>query len=200
MSAIVPYRTLRPYLSTFDILNCRHKDLFWRLIGHTATIYADKNTNTVFVYESTQMKHAADSGVQLRPMSSWLRAYPGEVFVRKVYISDSDMAREALAKAQQHIKQYRGTPYPALNTRQGRLFLLRSAWDSRIFRTASTNEDTDRWFFCTMLVVHLLRFCGLVKPEVNPAELEPDDMRPGGKFERDCLFDGIWVGDEVRLK
>jgi len=206
---ITDYRTLRDEINSFAILNCEHKRLFWRMIGHTAMVYRDPATGVIYVYESTQMSYSGVSGVQLHLLGEWLDHYPGKVFIRPLKFAGDAKSWtyqcEAMDRLQDHIWRYRGTSYPDLKTRQGRWFLIKAAWDSGLFKKASTNTDTDAAMFCTHLVAHAYRACRLIDTEetgwidYNPAEFEPDDMRNGSIFERlirpECVLQ-----PEIRIK
>ncbi len=196
------YAAMRPYLNSFDIINCEHKRLFYRLIGHTAVIYKDITTGVVYCYESTTLnKFSGLSGVQLTPMRVWLQYYPGKVFVRRVIVSDEDGYFEAQVDAQgtieQHIKKYRGTPYPDLSDRRQRNFVINAALDLPF--DIGKNPDRDDIMFCTHLVADLWRYRGYYTGWDPPSEYEPDDMRPRGEFEKHFV-DGLTLGQEVRLK
>jgi hypothetical protein len=189
------YEQIRPQLRSFDIINCRThwnifkpSTIFWDLIGHTAVIFRDENTDVLYVYESTQRKNKwGKNGVQLHLMSEWIKACPCRVFVRKSHIKFEISARERFI---QHIKTYRGTPYPDLSTRQGRWMLIKSAWDSWLFKNASKNKPTEDSMFCTHLVAHLYEYCRLTSNgKYIASEFEPDDTRPGGKFEEWLIWE-----------
>lgn len=205
------YKDIRESLGTFDILNCIYGTLWWNplhwfmaAIGHTAMVYVCKETGQVMVYESTQMGRSdGKSGVQLRPMKEWLDSYPGKVYLRRVsfgpvsYAVPWDNAKEL---CQAHIKKYRGTKYPNLKTWWGRWFLANAAIDLP-WKNKLENPDIDTVFFCTHLFFHVLRWCGILKDTVNPAEAEPDDTRQGGDaYLTAYLSEGITVGPEIRIK
>ena len=193
------YTAIRSSLNTFDIINCEHKDLFWRLIGHTAMVYRDAATGQVSVYESTSLnKFSGISGVQLTPMRIWLGHYPGKVFVRRLIIDNalnSEYNRQLRAEA--HIKKYRGVPYPDIKDPEQRRFLINSVIDLPL--GIGLNPDRHDIFFCTHLVVDVWQDGGLYTGDWPPSEWQPDDMRDGGKFE--CrLAEGLKLGKEIRIK
>lgn len=202
MGQVTDYREIRDEIDSFAILNCEHKRLFWRLIGHTAKIYKDPLTGSLWVYESTQMSYSGVSGVQIHPLGEWLAHYPGRVFLRHVKSKcpelDEVFWETAKSRFSQHIQRYRGTSYPKLDTRNGRWFLIKAAWDSDVLKNASTNPDIDSVMFCTMLATHVDRFCFL-SSGFNPAEMEPDDTRPGGKYEQ-FLNPIVEISREIRIK
>lgn len=199
------YRRIRPQLQTFDILNCLHERWYWRAIGHTAMVYVCPLTGQVFVYESTQMGQFGVKGVQLTPMGLWLPKYPGTVKLRKCYIDDSLLCREeAEDKCGFHIFEHRGTSYPDMKQRKWRWFVINSLIDLPGF----TNPDTMEMIFCTHLVADDYRYCGLAdNNSINPAEQEPDNMRPPGtvltganKFSQ-YLTKGVTLADyEITLE
>ena len=194
------YACVRSSLNSFDIINTEHKDWFWRWIGHTAVAYKDFHTGVIYVYESTTLnKFTGVSGVQLTPMRVWLRNYPGKVLVRRVILnSDFEPAGiDSRGTASQHIKKYRGTPYPDLKDIKQKMFVANAAIDLPF--GIGENPDRSDIFFCTHLVADFWRWRGYYIGEEPPSEFEPDDMRPGGKFER-MLVKGVELGDEVRLK
>ncbi len=193
------YAILRSVLETFDIINCEHKDWWWRLIGHTAMVYRDNATGQIFVYESTSLnKFTGISGVQLTPMRIWLKYYPGKVFVRRVLFEEPKYFRfTAHIKLQGHIEKYRGTPYPDMNDPEQRQFVINAALD--LPAGIGLNPDRHDIMFCTQLVVDAWQEAGLYKGDWPPSEWQPDDMRQGGRFER-RLVKGVSLGKELRLK
>jgi len=174
-------------------------------IGHTATVYRCHETGQVMVYESTQMgRKDTLSGVQLRPMREWLANYPGRVYLRYVAFESGVARRIAEDMCQRHIKKYRGVAYPDLKQWRWRWFLANAAIDipgmSKL-KKALENPDIDEVMFCTMLVMHLFRYCGLVNYNfVNPAEWEPDDTRDYGKIRNAVLTRGMQVLPEIQIK
>ena len=193
---ILSYAEARELATSFSILNCQAKRWPFRWIGHTAMIYRERMTDTVWVYESTQTGDA--DGVRLVLFSQWLRDYPGKVWLRRCQINNGATKRRAQAALRRHIKGYRGTPYPNLKKAKGVMFLIRAAWDSILFKKASTNTDTDGYFFCTHLVAHTFRWVPMVKFGYVAAEFEPDDMRDGS-FD-DWLWAVVDLEPEVRIK
>jgi len=203
---ILSYSQARELAASFSILNCKAKRWPFRWIGHTAMIYRDEETGSVWVYESTLDDHA--NGVRLKLFSDWLRDYPGQVWLRRCVIGDGKLKRRSKAALRHHIKLHRGTPYPDLKKRAGRWYLIKAKWDSWIFRKASTNKDTSAWFFCTHLVANVFRWASLVVEEkmvvgsavfyYAPSEFAPDDMRDGS-FD-DWLWTGVKLEPEVRIK
>ena len=208
---IKKYKDIRNSLQTFDILNCVYGTQWWNpfhwlmaAIGHTAMVYRCRETGQIMVYESTQTaRKDKRKGVQLRPMKEWLENYPGKVYLRHVYISvdiascDSRIGAELLCKT--HIRKYRGTEYPDLNTWKGRFFLANAAID--FDGVIEDNEDVDFWMFCTMLLFDVFRWSGLMCKDVIPSEAEPDDTRYGKDgYMQLHLCGGVTVGEEVRIK
>ena len=195
----MPYDKIRPVLGTFDVLNCEHRNWFWRLIGHTAGIYRDPLTGMLYCYESTQMKYAGSSGVRLVPLKQWIFEYPGDVMVKRCIYRDIPSALNQIdceASAQVHIKTHRGKPYPDLKTRAGKWFVANAAIDLP-FDNPWQNKERDDIFFCTHLYTHQLRFCGIADG-FNAAEQEPDDTRDGGRFWQ-YLDDAVEYTEEVRI-
>ena len=207
--AIKLYPENRERLDTFTIINCEHKDLFWRLIGHTAILYKYKATGQLMVFESTTLnKYTGNSGVQLTPFGLWLAHYPGKVYARTPEFQDSrgdgkdyDYRRIQLAEA--FIKTHLGTSYPDLKTWSGKMKLILSALDFRLFGVdLLTYKGDDKGIFCTELVIMLLQYCGIVTQMMSSYaayEYEPDDTRGNKeKFEDELLR--CRYGKEVRLK
>lgn len=208
---IVPYDDIRGTLQTFDVLNCVYGTKWWNpihwfmgYIGHTATVFRCKETGQVMIYESTQMGRDDNTkGVQLRPMREWLASYPGRVYLRHVKF-DSDVSRSISEDmCLIHIKKYRGTEYPDLKKWRWRWFLANAKvdlpWTSNL-QKALENPDIDEVMFCTMLVMHLFRYCLIVHPDrVNPAEWEPDDTRDSILLAA-AMVRGMKVMPEIRLK
>ena len=195
--AITPLREIEPRMDTFWIVNCEHRRWYWRWIGHTAVLV--RIDGMLYVYESTQM--GKTKGVQITEFREWLARYPGVVKVTPVTIINDMIRTEALKSAKEHVDKNLGKPYTDPKKRQGRWVLIRSAWDSRWFKKASTNIDTEKWFFCTMLVMNFLRFCRLVSRLINCAEWQPDDTRdaPRGRLNT-VLCSYVRVEKEIRIK
>ena len=193
---ILSYSQARELAASFSILNCQAKRWPFRWIGHTAMIYRERMTDTVWVYESTQTGDA--NGVRLVLFSDWLRDYPGKVWLRRCHIRTGALKRRSKVGIRGHIRAFRRTPYPNLKSGKGILFLIRAAWDSCLFKKASTNPNTDAFFFCTHLVAHVFRWVGLVENDYIAAEFEPDDMRDGS-FD-DWLCTVVDLESEVRIK
>lgn len=189
-------------IDTFWIINCEHKKWFWRLIGHTAVIWKNPDTGILYVYESTQMGKSGIKGVQITLFYEWLKKYPGKVKIKPVTITNPMIRTEALKSAAEHVKKHLGKPYTDPKKRKGFLMLLKSVWDSGIFQKISTNIDTEIWFFCTMLVLNLFRFCKLVNSDINPTEWEPDDTRdePRGKLKSVTKNKYVIIGKEIWIE
>ena len=194
---VLSYFKARGRATSFSILNCKAKRWPFRWIGHTAMIYRDEETGSVWVYESTQTGNA--EGVRLVLFSDWLRDYPGQVWLRRCVFGNQAAAQIAGRQLQRHIRFFRGMPYPNLKKAKGIMFLIRAAWDSCLFKKASTNTATDTgYFFCSQLVAHAYNWAKLVIAGYIPAEFEPDDMRDGSFDEWLCT--GVDLEPEVRIK
>jgi len=200
---IIPYPKIRQDLSTFTIINCEHKRLFWRLIGHTAVVYYCHETNQLMVLESHR-----GVGVTLTPMGKWVSEYPGKVFVRiptfdfltvghPTYITDFD--EKIQIKAEEFIKKYLGSSYPNLQTWSGKMKLVLAALDLKICRKdLFTYSGDDVGIFCTMLVIMLLQYCGLVSMGTDAEEWEPDDTRKD--FTLRQVLTNCKYGNEIQIK
>ena len=222
-SIITPYEKVRGSLKTFDILNCVYgtqpwNPLHWILgaIGHTAMVYRVKETGQLMVYESTQTGRADGlTGVQLRPLKEWLENYPGKVYLRRVTIEGNIFdpggtatVNDAERACALHIKQHRGTEYPDLKKIKWLWFLANAVVDIPKwvpFKKYFENVPTTVKMFCTHLVGHCFKYCGLVTGPLNAAELQPDDMRPAGQIRYPNNFANyvaayVKLGAEIRLK
>lgn len=201
---VIDYKEFRQYLQTFDCLICEQHDLFWRLIGHTAGVVKNPN-GQLMVFESTSIsKVSGISGVQLNPMGLWLDKYPGKVYVRQM-IHDINInwgrrrRNESLKKSDKFIEEYRGTSYPDTKSAKGLWYLIKSAWDSKILKKASTNVQDDSMIFCTDLYYRWLLACGKVIKGTVSSEREPDDVYPGEKIDKDLVV-GVTLGKMIRIK
>ena len=168
---ITPYPEIRASLNTLDLIVCEQKKLPWRWIGHTACVYRNE-VGQLMVLESTSRSYSGRNGVQLSPMGKWVAEYPGHVGVRRMTFFDGI----SNYWIERFIYKHLGTSYPDLKTAKGLLYLIRAAWDSDIFKKASTNVDNDDWIFCTDLYLRLLKAVGLVDDWATTSEWEPDDM------------------------
>ena len=195
------YAAVRHSLNTYDVINCEHKNWFWRMIGHTAVVYCDALTGQLSVYESTSLnKWSGISGVQLTPMRVWLLHYPGKVFVRRVGldINHRGSARYWLGvNAEEHIEKYRGVPYPDRKDPKQLQYLANLVIDLPF--DMFENEDRHDIIACTPLVVDFWQDGGLYVGDEPPSEAQPDDTREGGRFENQ-LAEGVSLGKEIRLK
>lgn len=209
MSEIIKYRDIRSRLHSFDYLNCVDRitldprTWFWHLIGHTARVYIDERTSVVYVYESTTLNKAGGSGAQLHLMSDWIAARQhSHVMLRPVRFDESAALLYIRAKYAfaEHIRQYRGTPYPDLSQWRWRWHMANAAIDLPGDQPRLENVDQDTMMHCTQLSFDLDRYCGLIEKPVNPAESEPDNCRPGRQdWLEDLLVDGVTVGDEIEI-
>lgn len=215
---IVPYPKIRNRLCTFTIINTEHRNILYRLIGHTAVVYKCQETGQLMVFESTTINKATGrSGVQLTPMGFWLHHYPGKVFVRIPEFSYPDVKNkiderienlDRYALANTFIQKHLGSSYPDLKTWTGKMKLFLAALDLKIFgKDIFTYRGDDKGIFCTMLVVMFLQYCGLLgclnlsqKQRVIPAhEYEPDDTRgSAGMFDKYLI--SCKYGKEICIK
>ena len=194
------YAAVRHSLDTFDIINCEHKDWFWRMIGHTAVVYRDASTGMLFVYESTSLnKWSGISGVQLTPMRVWLRYYPGKVFLAPVKFEEDSATHYFVrqVKAQEHIEKFRDVPYPDRRNPRHLQYLINLVIDLPF--GICENKDRHDIMACTPLVADFFEDGGLYVGDEPPSESQPDDTRPGGKFEK-MLAEGVSLGKEIELK
>lgn len=201
--ATVPYMIVRDKLPTFTIINCVQDNWFWERIGHTAILYKDTITGQLQVFESTTLnKFTGQSGVQMTPFGTWLAYYPGKVYARVPRFSDSsptaNYKRQGMAA--DFIRKYLGTSYPDLSTRTGRFKLYLSALDFKLFGVDwLTYKGKDNGIFCTMLVVMMLKACGLMDDYQESYEYEPDDTR-GGNISFDTSLEFMIYDAEIQLK
>lgn len=195
---IVKYSDIAPSLQTGDILTCEQHDWFWRLIGHTATIYRDSLTNMLSCFESTSISRVSGiKGVQLNPLGLWLDKYPGKVRVRQC---QKLAGFEPKGKPEDFIQKYRGSSYPNTKTRAGRWKLILAAIDVEIFgHNIAAYHGKDKGIFCTELVVMFLRHLGIMQEKGLPAwEYEPDDFTK--RFINDQMCPLIVYGEQIRIK
>jgi hypothetical protein len=195
MKKIIPYSEYRKIARTFDLLNFEHKDWLWRMIGHTAMVVADKSRDMLHCWESTSRGMGGQSGVQINPLRARLEQYGGRVNVRQIIYPRICPMLPHMA-LNEVIKRERGKPYPNLKSTAGRIYLANAEIDCG--GKLTENIENPAWRFCTDLFVATYRDCGLTIPGINSAEYEPDDMRPGGKFER-CLAAGVQLGKEFEI-
>jgi hypothetical protein len=125
-------------------------------------------------------------------MSDWLKKrtrthvyYRAPVFVNKL----EEEPCNTLFK--QHIKKFRGLPYPDLKQWKWRWHMVNAALDLGIKELE--NKDQEEMMHCTQLAVHLDRYCGLVSKDVNPAEWEPDNCRNRSRIDKELAKVGKMV-------
>jgi hypothetical protein len=163
-----------------------------RFIGHTAGVYVNSTGQRMVLESTTVSRLSGEKGVQLNPMGKWVAAYPGHVGIRQRTFVKPECNKFAAfgrqGRTDQFIRRYRGTSYPDMKKRAGRLYLIRAAWDSIFFHKTATNVETDIWIFCTDLIGRWYRWMGMIPTEENCAELEPDDMFPGKYFDTILKF------------
>ena len=196
---ITPYLEIRDRITTFTIINCEHRNILWRMIGHTAVVYKCQDTGQLMVLESVR-----GIGVRLMPMGKWVAEYDGSLFIRipKYYAHMSlgpNGIQSAKDKAPEFIMNHLGSSYPNLKTRTGRMKLYLAALDLKMFgRDWLRYEGIDAGIFCTMLVVMFFQFCGLMEDTAYANEFEPDDTRDGAKinlYARTVIWDA-----EIQIK
>lgn len=191
---ITPYNEIRDKLCTLTIINCEHKNLFWRLVGHTAGIYVCQETGQVMCFESTT-RDGGTGGVKLTPFGLWLYNYPGRVYVRIPKFK----VNKQTCNAGVFIAGLLGTSYPDITTWSGRMKLALSSLDLNIFgKDIFTYKGKDRGVFCTHLIALWYQYMGYMDLTIPAYEFEPDDTRKGGKAEK-RLIDCTW-SDEIRIK
>jgi len=153
---------------------------FWRWrSSHTAGIVRwpvlapPWDNQRVLVYESTTLNPKPDaitgrpiSGVQLHPMSEWLRDYPGSVALRRLHVARTP---QMLCAVQRHVQRNHGVHYE-----QNPIEILYSALDFRLMRWADNRPDTSS-MFCSELWGDLYNDMGLWNTLLAPNELTPRD-------------------------
>jgi hypothetical protein len=158
------------------------------------------------IFESTTLnKFSMQSGVQLHAFGGWLNRCPGKVFARiPTFYNHADGIDHNFRRrrlAEEFIRMYLGSSYPDLKTLAGKLKLVFSALDFKIFGVDIFEyKGNDDGIFCTMLVIKMLQYCEIFYDQMNPAEFKPDDLRGNNQaFEGNvCLFTDY--ADEIRLK
>jgi len=194
------YDEIRDRIDTFTIINCEHRNWFWKLIGHTAVVWKCPATGQLFVLESTQMGKSGISGVQLTPMGKWVSEYPGKVKIRilKYAKNNIDDYFNKRQRAAEFIKKYLGTSYPDIKSWEGKKKLILSALDLKIDgKDILTYKGDDKGVFCTMLVIMFYQQCGLIPTDYQAKEFDPDDTRNGGLAEK-VLIDCEW-SEEIEI-
>ncbi len=201
--AKVKYSRFRDQLKTFDVLCCIPPGIFMGWIEHTAMVYCCKETGQIMVYRSTTQTYAGKNGVTLTPIAEFVRNYTragGRIYHRSCYISRPVNRGRAQQLCSNHIKQYRGKPYPNLKTRAGRWYVANARIDLPIFRNNPwTNADIDTIFFCAHLIGHNYRASELTFININPAEVHTKDFREDQWFEKHALRPGVKLGDEIEI-
>ena len=140
---VYEYEKIRDRLTTMSCLMCEHKRWPYRWIGHTAGVVVQNRQ--VQVFESTSLnKWSGKCGVQLHPMSTWLKHYNGKVWVR-IY-KDADTP-EQMVYINQFIEQMLGCSYPSDKIK---LFMawFDFQWNGR---DVLKYKGQDKGVFCTQL-------------------------------------------------
>lgn len=187
------YFKYRDQMGNFDVLCCKHRNLLFRFIGHTAVIYKN-DAGQLMVFESTSLnKFSGIKGVQLTPLGLWLQHYNGKVYWRKwVWNANIPEWLGAHYQLKKFINKYRGTSYPSGH--KGAWLLFKAWWDSPFLKKFSRNPATTMVIFCSHLVGMLfeaVRFCEL---EVPASELIPEDFREKGYIDNQLIFDPNSMG------
>ena len=204
MKKTMPYNEARKYMTNFSAINCKHRSLFWGLVGHTACIV--NRDDQIDCYESTSLnKWSGRSGVQKHPMSTWLKHYNGKVWLREFWYEE-EAAAEAFDK--QFMEALKGRSYPLISGWDGKWKLIASAVDFHLFgKDIFTYQGEDTGVFCTQLYVARLAYCGFIKGiEAGDLEIalefakewEPDDIRDG-KLDKE-LVNTCGLVSEIRIK
>ena len=122
----------------------------------------------------------------------------GKILWRQSIIRGSGKRGRGQQFCANHIKVFRGTPYPNLKTRAGRWYVANARIDLPIWKNNPwTNKDTTKAFFCAHLIGNVYRYCNLAA-DLNPAELDTKDFREDKAFEAK-LVNHVRLGDEVQI-
>jgi hypothetical protein len=194
------YKSIRKTLNTFDIVCCEHKDLFWKLIGHTAMVVRDKEKDINMVWQSTT-QYANQKGTSLSFFNEWLDQYPGKVYIRKVIMPDA-MREDAEIMLDAYIKKYRDRPYPNLHSLYGLRYMYNIVVDWLPW-TENKPEPINDARCCSDRIAHTLQTCGLLSENMNPSEQEPDNFRDYVPFHKPVDYycnPGVIIMPEVRIK
>lgn len=144
---------------------------------------------TLAIFESTTLSDvpdlisgAATKGVQLVNMSSRLKTYDGEVWVRPILGPRTSKMKRA---AMNLMRDFHGRPYE-----KSQLDLIRSALDIPGFKMTQNQGDASS-VFCSELSAIMLREVGILKggeppDEFTPADFAGDDLK---------LAEGYSLGD-----
>ena len=136
-------------------------------------------------------------GVQLTPMGLWLKKYRGKVWVHAFSPAPNKLNRSYRSiKLKRFIKKWRGTSYPDIKVRHGRLKLFRAWWDGLF---TGKNKDTTEAIFCTQLIAMAFKDAGFLYPGANACEFVPGDILGGKKFRKE-LVSGYHLGKGVQIK
>ena len=146
------------------------------------------------LFESTTLSDVTDlisltavKGVQLVNMSSRLKTYDGEVWVRPILGPRTSKMKRA---AMDVMRDFHGRPYE-----KNQLDLIRSALDIRGVKMTNNHGDASS-VFCSELAAIMLREVGIMKggpppDEFTPADFAGDDLK---------LADGFSLGDIAPLE
>jgi hypothetical protein len=189
------YALERPHLNTFDILCCEPNSWFWKAIGHTAMIVRDEDKDMLWVWQSTTM-YAGNPGTSLTQLSTWLKQYPGKVYVRNLSMRDN-VRYCASVRLDEYIRLNRGKPYPNLQKTSGLWYMSKT-----VLHLGKPNVPVSGALQCTGRVIDTLQCCGLIVPEANSSAFEPDEVRENA-FLHDkivsWLVNGVSIGKEIEL-
>jgi hypothetical protein len=189
------YALERPHLKTFDILCCEPDSWFWKAIGHTAMVVRDEDKDMLWVWQSTTM-YAGNPGTSLTQLSTWLKQYPGKVYVRNLSMRDN-VRYCASVRLDEYIRLNRGKPYPNLQKTSGLWYMTKT-----VLHIGKPNVPVAGALQCTGRIIDTLQYCGLIVPEANPSAFEPDEVRENA-FLHDKIVswfvNGVSIGKEIEL-
>ena len=175
------------------IVNCSHRNWFWRLIGHTALLY--KHGGFWKITESTAQRKPKGVGT----INAFKWNYKGRIYLRQVMLDGFDI-EDVCELTHDITKEYDKHPYPS--KWDGFKKLICASLDINIGGTdIAQHRGEDKGIFCTQWVVMIGQLSGWVKwiydcREVKSKEFEPDDMR-NGKIEQ---FMNCQLGPEFEVK
>jgi hypothetical protein len=195
------YNEMKGKLNTFDTLCCEQSNWLMKTIGHTAMVYRDCLTDMLWVWQSTTL-YGGYKGTSLTPLQPWFEQYPGKIYLRQFdFIGKYPSARRLSAEdlLPVYIKEHRGAPYPNLQSKSGLWYMVRT-----VLHIGKPNQPPVKDALqCAGRWADTVQKCGLILPECNTSEVEPDEVRdymPLHVSINRMLVPGVILKNEVRIK
>jgi hypothetical protein len=195
------YDDFKGRLTTFDTLCCVQDSWIMKPIGHTAMVVRDLEKAMLWVWQSTTL-YGGYKGTSLTPLRPWLEQYPGKVYVRQLeFVGNNSFGKIATAEylLDKYIAEHRGAPYPDLQATSGLWYMVRS-----VLHLGKPNQPpVPDALQCAGRWADTFQKCGLIIPECNTSEVEPDEVRDymiGHTPIDRMLVSGVILKNEVRIK